>query len=132
MPARSGTASHVPSRPAFFEGTAMVGHVVAQPRHDLSIGSARNAIGEEAWHPERDRGIVAAETTVLASEPRYGGPRLLEHVEHGTLLWVLHCHFDESSTHPRDGHRIVEEDRPRVRGADPVPLKARLRENGEL
>src|SRR6185369_6922434 len=63
----------------------------------------------------------------------FDAPRLLRQgVEGEPILWVLCREFDESTTHPSDRYRVIEEHTPWIRGGDLVGLKACFGEHDNL
>src|SRR6185436_3230493 len=132
MTARSSTARDIPAAPSLFERTAVIGHVVPEPRHDRAIVSAWNAVRQEARNAEADCCVVTLKAAVLTVQLRHRYPRLRQGVEHRTLLWILCRDFDEAIPHPCDQDRVVEENRAWIRWPDQRLLQARLREHRDL
>ena len=108
VPNRARLARNVPPTPTFRQWAAMVGNVVAEPRHRCAIRRRELATNQHAGNIHRVTGVVAGQAVVVAHELRFLHRRLVQHVENDALPRVLCGYFDKATTDPTNHDRIVE------------------------
>src|SRR5712691_274834 len=104
-------AGNIPTSPALFERTAMVGCEAAIYQQGSTVGRGVHASRHHAGHAETYSGEVTAQAPfVFPIEYWLVNQFLFQRVEDDPLLGILRGNLDKAIAHPGDSYRIVEED----------------------